>query len=202
MLQIWVELCRRAGITEVFVNLHAHADAVRAALGQYNPGIKVWLSEEPELLGSAGTLRSNREWVASDSEFWVLYADVLTTVDLSKMMAFHRERQPPATIGLYQVSDPTRCGVVTFDSDFIVCDFVEKPDKPKSNWAFSGILIGTHHLLDEIPSELPVDLGFSVLPRLAGRMLAYPIYDYLVDIGTVEAYHAAQTTWPGLLNLN
>jgi NDP-sugar pyrophosphorylase family protein len=35
------------------------------------------------------------------------------------------------------------------------------------------------------------------LPQLAGRMLGYPIHDYLIDIGTMENYHKAQTTWPG-----
>jgi len=59
-------------------------------------------------------------------------------------------------------------------------------------------LIATPELLDSIPSESPVDLGFNVLPKLAGRMLAYTISDYLVDIGTMENYRIAQTTWPGL----
>jgi len=198
MLDIWIELCRRAGVSELFVNLHAHADVVRKAIGQADMGIKVWLSEEKVLLGSAGTLLSNRDWVASEAEFCVLYADVLTTLDLAKMIAFHRSRRPPATIGLYQVTNPSQCGVVAFDSDQVVHEFVEKPAQPRSNWAFSGILIGTPELLDVIPPELPADLGYHVLPKLAGRMLAYPISDYLVDIGTLEKYQAAQTTWPGL----
>jgi NDP-sugar pyrophosphorylase family protein len=36
------------------------------------------------------------------------------------------------------------------------------------------------------------------LPRLTGRMIAYPIRDYLLDIGTTENYEKAQATWPGL----
>jgi len=80
----------------------------------------------------------------------------------------------------------------------VVREFVEKPAQPKSNWAFSGILLGTPDLLQAIPRELPADLGFHVLPKLVNRMLAYPISDYLVDIGTMEKYQSAQTTWPGL----
>ncbi|PYX63275.1 MAG: hypothetical protein DMG74_17690 [Acidobacteria bacterium] len=59
-------------------------------------------------------------------------------------------------------------------------------------------MIATPALLDAIPPEPPVDLGFNVLPGLAGYMLAYPISDYVLDIGTMENYQAAQTTWPGL----
>ena len=66
MLDIWLELCRRAGISDLFVNLHAHADIVRAALKDSHSGVKVLLSEEKVLLGSAGTLLSNRQWVASE----------------------------------------------------------------------------------------------------------------------------------------
>jgi len=200
MLDIWLDVCRRAGIEELFVNLHSKADVVRVALQQRNIGPKVQLSEEPVLLGSAGTLRHNRDWIASDPEFWVLYADVLTTFDLAQMLALHRRGQPAATIGLYRVKDPSRCGVVQFDQDNVVQEFVEKPSHPKSDWAFSGLLIGTQELLDAIPAESPLDLGFDVLPKLAGRMLAYPISDYLLDIGTLENYQSAQETWPGLAN--
>jgi mannose-1-phosphate guanylyltransferase len=204
MLAIWLEVCRRNGIDELLVNLHAHADAVREELrhNHHENGLHVRLSEEKTLLGSAGTLRLNRKWVKSEAEFWVLYADVLTNLDLRKMLQFHRRHRPIATIGLYEVSDPSRCGVVTFDDNYVVREFVEKPEKPKSHWAFSGILIGTPELLDEIPAQMPVDLGFSVLPKLAGRMLAYPIADYLLDIGTPENYRSAQTSWPGLSSLS
>jgi NDP-sugar pyrophosphorylase family protein len=37
-----------------------------------------------------------------------------------------------------------------------------------------------------------------VLPRLCGRLMAFPIDDYLIDIGTIENYKIAQKTWPGL----
>jgi len=198
MLSIWLEICRRNGIHELFVNLHAHADAVRRSLLDPPSTPRVQLSEEKVLLGSAGTLRSNRDWVSTESEFWVLYGDVLTTLDLTKMMVFHRQHNPVATIGLYQINNPSRGGVVVFDERGVVQEFAEKPRQPKTNWVFSGLLIGTPELLDAIPPDSPVDLGFDVLPRLAGRMLAYPISDYLVDVGTIENYEAAQTSWPGL----
>jgi len=53
-------------------------------------------------------------------------------------------------------------------------------------------------LLDFIPDTSPVDLGFHVLPNLVGRMAAYRIEDFLIDIGTLDTYRRAQMTWPGL----
>ncbi len=199
MLKIWMETCRKAGIEEVLVNLHTHADSVRDWLGTNADGIHVHLAEEATLLGSAGTLLANRDWVSSESCFWIFYADVLTNVDLDRMLQVHLERRPTATLGLYEVPDPSRCGVVSFDETMVIREFVEKPVQPRSRWAFSGIMIGTPELLNQIPSRYPVDLGFDVLPRLVGQMLAFPIADYLLDIGTMENYQKAQNTWPGLV---
>jgi mannose-1-phosphate guanylyltransferase len=198
MLRIWMDICRNAGIDDVMVNLHTHADAVRNWLSVNRNGIRVQLAEEPALLGSAGTLLANRDWVASESGFWILYADVLTNTSLSQMQEFHFAHQPVATLGLYQVSDPSRCGIVTFDEQMVVREFEEKPSHPKSSWAFSGLMIAGPELLNRIPSRYPVDLGFDVLPHLVGQMLAYPISDFLLDVGTHENYETAQKTWPGL----
>ena len=198
MLDIWLEICEHAGIDEVLINLHAHSEPVRAALRQSKSRVSVRLSEEPVLLGSAGTLRCNRDWVANEPYFWVLYADVLTNANLNEMFKFHLKSASAATIGSYRVKDPSRCGVVTFDADFLVQEFVEKPTHPRSDWVFSGLMIATPMLLDSIPSRLPADLGFDVLPRLVGRMRTYPISNYLSDIGTMENYRDAQQTWPGL----
>ena len=59
-------------------------------------------------------------------------------------------------------------------------------------------MIGTAEVLNGIPEESPADIGFHVLPRLIGRMLAYRINSYMLDIGTMENYETAQKTWPGL----
>jgi mannose-1-phosphate guanylyltransferase len=201
LLSIWLETCRRIGIKEVLINLHAHREELRYFLDQSDHGIRVHIAEEETLLGSAGTLLANRSWVRSEELFWVFYADVLNRADLNAMLRFHRLRRPAATLGVYEVPDPHRCGIVYARPDGIVEDFVEKPIKPASNLAFSGLMIGTTDLLDVIPDRVPSDIGFHVLPLLVGRMLAFPIHDYLIDVGTIENYLKAQATWPGFSEL-
>lgn len=198
MLSIWLQVCKRFGIDEVLINLHAHAAAVSEFLRQDINGPRIRVVVEQQLLGSAGTLRANRDWVMSDEFFWVFYADVLNRADLEGMLRVHQKRKPAATLGVYEVPDPRRCGIVTADSDGVIQQFVEKPEHPAGNLAFSGLMIGTPEVLDVIPSSVPADIGFHVLPQLAGRMIAYSISDYLLDIGTMENYEKAQATWPGL----
>jgi mannose-1-phosphate guanylyltransferase len=198
ILQIWLDLCRRQEIDDVLINVHAHANRVREFLQKQGDGVKVSVSEETQLLGSAGTLLANRRWLGSDSVFWIFYADVLTNANLRDMLQLHRDRSVVATLGVCDVPDPRRCGIVSVDKEDIVRDFVEKPQVPSSSLAFSGIMVGSSALLDLIPDRIPADIGFHVLPTLVGQMAAYRIFDYLLDIGTPENYQTAQVSWPGL----
>jgi len=197
LLSIWLDLLRRFAIEEVLINVHAHADAVCEFLRKNNGHTCVRVVVEERLLGSAGTLRANRDWVAQDEAFWVFYADVLHRADLPAMLQLHQQRRPAATLGVYEVPDPHRCGIVAMDSQGTIQEFVEKPAHPASHLAFAGLMIGTPVLLDAIPEQIPADISLHVLPRLVGSMLAYPIRDYLIDVGTMENYKTAQATWPG-----
>jgi mannose-1-phosphate guanylyltransferase len=200
LLQLWFALCRTYGITELLINLHSHGAVVRKFIEENHGNLKVTLFEEPELRGSAGTIRANCEWVRNEQAFWIFYADVLTTANLAKMLDIHRNCGQLATIGVYQVADPSRCGIVQLDESGIVTHFVEKPQTPVGNLAFSGLMLSAPTLLDYIPEKFPVDLGFHVLPNLVGKMAAYTINDYLIDVGTLETYETAQATWPGFLD--
>lgn len=198
LLEIWLENCKRAGITDVLVNAHAHAGQVRAFVASQTSGVRVHLAEEKELLGSAGTLAENRRFVAAEKDFYVLYGDVLTNVDLTDLLSFHRERGCVATLGVYEVPDPRRCGIMELEQDGMVRSFVEKPEHPRSNLAFAGLMVCGQEIFDFLPDARPADIGFHVLPKLVGRMAALHLRGYVLDIGTMENYSAAQAGWPGL----
>ena len=199
LLELWLSNCRAAGITEVLVNAHAHAGAIRKFAAEQMTGVQIQIAEEPQLLGSAGTLAENRAFLAEEDAFFVLYADVLTNVDLRQMLAIHQQQHLPVTLGICQVADPTRCGIVTMDENANIRDFVEKPAHPASNWAFAGVMVAGPELLDLVPHQRPADIGFDLLPAMIGKMAAYPISEYLLDIGTISNYQYAQQSWPGLL---
>lgn len=197
LLDIWLDLCARSGITEILINLHAHSKLIEQHLQRSGSPVNVRLVHEDQLLGSAGTIAANRAWVGSDSVFWILYSDVLTNTNLAHMSEFHSHHGGIATLGLYQVPDPSRCGVAITDETGVIVDFEEKPQTPRSNWAFPGLMVAGPRIFELIPTSVPADIGFHVLPRLVGKMAAYPITDYLLDIGTLANYHKAQITWPG-----
>ena len=151
LLDIWLDLCARAGISDVLINLHAHPQPIEQHLARSGSPVNVRLVHEDRLLGSAGTMAANRAWIGSDPAFWILYSDVLTNTNLRRMSEFHSRHGGIATLGLYQVPDPSRCGVAITDEQGVIIDFEEKPETPRSNWVFSGLMVAGPRLFELIP---------------------------------------------------
>jgi len=190
LLGRWLERLARAGVRQALVNTHHLADAVRAYVRASAPPLDVVLAHEPELLGSAGTLRENRAFVAGEARFLVVYADNASTVDVGALARAHRP-EDAATLGLFRVPDPHAKGIVELDAEGRVVGFTEKPERPKSDLAWAGLLVGTPALLDAIPDRTPCDLGHDVLPRLVGRARGVLVEGYHRDVGTPESYEQA-----------
>jgi mannose-1-phosphate guanylyltransferase len=187
LLGRWFDLLAHHGVDAVLVNTHHLAESVRDFVATAKPPLSVVLAHEAELLGSGGTLAANRDFVCGEDAFLVIYADNASRVDLRALVRAHRPGDA-ATLGLFRVRDPSACGVVEIDAAGRVLDFVEKPQQPRSNLAWAGLLVGTPDLLDAIPERRPCDLGRDVIPGLRGRMRAIEIDGYHLDIGTPESY--------------
>ena len=63
-----------------------------------------------------------------DEPFFALNGDILTDIDLTAMLAFHRERGAAVTIALHHVEDARAFGLVMTDADGRVEEFREKPE--------------------------------------------------------------------------
>jgi len=198
LLEIWLQTCHAAGITDVLINAHSHPEKIREFMARHRNGIGLRLAHEERLLGSAGTLAQNAAFVAHEEAFFVLYGDVLAEIDLHEMLCFHRRHGLPVTLAVHQAPDPQRCGVVAADSGGVIRGFEEKPAHPRSNLVFSGVMIASPQVLSLVPPHRPADIGFHLLPQLVGAMAAYRLSGFLLDIGTPERYRAAQFSWPGI----
>ena len=190
LLGRWFELLAGAGVTRALVNTHHLPEPVRAYVAESRPPLEVELAHEPVLLGSGGTLRENRSFAQGEERFLVVYADNASTVDLAALAGAHRPGSA-ATLGLFRVPDPETRGVVDLDETGAMVGFIEKPERPKSDLAWAGLLVGTPELLETIPEGTPCDLGHDVLPRLVGRARGVTIQGYHRDVGTPAAYRRA-----------
>jgi mannose-1-phosphate guanylyltransferase len=196
LLDIWLDAFGRVGIDEVLVNLHHLPDVVSAHLAARTGPPVVRTFFEHELLGSAGTLLANRDWIRSEEEFLVCYADNLTNFDLQLLLDAHRERNSIATLTAFRSEHPSTGGVMELDEVGRVIGFAEKPSHPVSDLTNAGIYAFHPSVLDEIEGPPPRDIGYDLLPRLVGRAFAVPVECYFRDVGTVEAWRRAQAEWP------
>jgi mannose-1-phosphate guanylyltransferase len=197
LLAYWIELLEKHGITEVLINLYYLADKVRDFIrNNKSQSITFQFYEEPELLGSGGSLRENKDFVRGEENFFILYADNLTNINLTKLLEYHRLKKQPFTIALNRVEDPSRCGIAKLDENGIVTNFVEKPKNPLSNLANTGVYIAKPEILELLPAKRIVDIGYDLLPKLVGKMAGWETQDYLIDIGTIESLNNAQREWP------
>ncbi len=199
LLEIWLEKLERLGVTEARVNTHHLAEQVEAFVAARPPApMRISLVHEPVLLGSAGTLRANRAWLEHEPEFLIIYADNLTDADLAPFVRFHRDRKSEFTLALFRTAQPRECGIVVRDAAGKVLEFQEKPAVPKSEWASAGIYLAGPSLFADIPAKAGVcDFGYDVLPRLLGRMHAFPLEGFYCDIGTPERLETARRMWRG-----
>lgn len=197
ILGIWLDLCARQGVRHVLVNAHHLAAQVTSYLEAHRFPLEVTLVHERTLLGSARTVAVNRAFVRGEDRFLILYADTLTDLDLGRLAQFHGTHDGMLTMGVCRSDEPERGGVVQMDDRDRIIGFEEKPRRPLSRWINAGVFCAGPALFDHIPDRERVDFGYDVLPGLVGSMYGYRIREYLLDIGTPEAYQRAQAEWEG-----
>jgi mannose-1-phosphate guanylyltransferase len=199
LLDIWLDSFDRAGIDEVLINLHHLPHVIRRHLAERGGPPAVHMFFEPVLLGSAGTLAANREWVADEELFLTCYADNLTDFDLGSLVEAHLKHREMATLAVFHSERPSAGGVVELDDTGLVVRFTEKPSEPVSDLTNAGMYAFHPSVLDEIddePAPSPRDIGYHLLPRLVGRARAVIVDGYFRDIGTPESYLRARKEWP------
>ena len=192
-----IELLRGHGVRDIAINLHHRPDAIIDYLGDGSGmGVRVAYSLEPTLRGSAGGVKRMAPFFG-DGPFFVLYGDVLTDLDLTALLAFHRERCAALTMALYQPEALTDCGVVDLGPGQRVRGFVEKPapGETPSSWANAGIYAVEPSVLRHVPPDRPFDFGADVFPLLLERDI--PLFGFVsdalfLDIGTPERYRLAE----------
>ncbi len=198
---------RSFGIIDVAINVHYHAEAIRAYFGDGSAyGVRLHYVHEEELSGSAGGLKKAESFF--DETFVVVGCDDLTDANLDTLIAFHRKRQAIATIGLVEMEQVDQYGVVILDDQGRIVQFQEKPEPGRelSHLVNTGIYCFEPDIFARIPANQFVDFGRNVFPSLQARNEAF--YGLLLpgaywcDIGTPSEYlRATRDALSGVVHL-
>lgn len=189
----WILLhLNRHGFTDIAINLHYRPEAIQKALGDGSRlGVKIHYFYEPELLGTAGTVKNLREFLGSEGTFLVHYGDVVTNHDFTSMVAHHRQKPATATILVHE--RPGSNSVVGLDDSRRVTAFLERPDEATrktltSQWVNSGITLCEPEIFPHIPDNVPADLPKHVFPQLLqrGNLFAEPLLGFRCAVDSVD----------------
>ncbi len=201
LLEITLARLRSAGTNDVIVNVHHFADMVIDYLAaNKNFGMHIEISREPVLLDTGGGLKQAAWFFLQGGNagepFIVHNVDVLSAIDLARMVDFHRQHDALATLAV-QARETSR--PLLFDAEGELCgrrigrdgatEMVRDIHAPLA-FAFAGI----HVISPALLGKLTEDGTFSIIPaylRLAGdgeKILGFRADDYYWrDLGKPES---------------
>ncbi len=181
------------GIDEAVLSLGYLPDAFMEAYPDGRvAGMGLAYAVEPEPLDTAGAVRYAATFAGIDETFVVVNGDVLTDLDLTSLVDFHRARGAEGTIALHPVADPSAFGVVPTDDEGRVTAFVEKPprDEAPTNEINAGTYVLEPSVLGRIPEGGRVSIERETFPAMVRdrRLFARSDDRYWLDTGTPAAF--------------
>jgi mannose-1-phosphate guanylyltransferase len=184
------------GVDEAILSLGYLPDAFKEAYPDgHAAGVQLIYAVEPEPLDTAGAVRFAAAFGEVDETFVVVNGDVLTDLDLSSLIAFHRQSGAEGTIALHPVPDPSAFGVVPTDAQGRVTAFVEKPprDQAPTNEINAGTYVFEAAVLERISPTGRVSIERETFPAMveSGVLFARSDDGYWLDTGTPAAFLAA-----------
>ena len=191
-----IEILRQAGIKDITLSLNYQPDKIEQQLGDgSNYGVNLRYVTEPSPMGTGGAYKYAADAVRETTV--VFNGDVLTNLDVFKVVSFHQQMKADATIVLTPVENPFAYGLVETESDGRVSRFLEKP-KPEelngltTNNINAGIYILEPGVLDLIPEGENSSFEYNVFPELLKRKKEFFAFlmnkNYWRDIGTPTSY--------------
>lgn len=191
-LEIMLANLKNHGINDVIMTLCYLPDRIQEYFGNgHSLDMNIEYVLETSPLGTAGAVKNVE--AALDSTFIVLNGDIVTDLDISKMIQFHKEKKAKATIFLREVDNPSSFGVVETDLDGKVSKFLEKPEPgvTSSNWINGGIYILEPDTINPIPSDTFYMFEKGLFPYLleSGQSVyGFRQEPYWIDVGTYSNY--------------
>jgi len=165
ILEYTFSLLSGAGIGEVILNTHHLSDRLEEGLRLLDTsGVRVHLSREPKILGTAGGPKKARSFLGEET-FLLVNGDFLIDIDLQEVVNFHRSSGARATMVLRR----DERGGIFVDGKGLIRQFLEPREAALPGWArtdFTGIHLLEPEVLKLIPRNTPWEINRQVYPAM------------------------------------
>jgi mannose-1-phosphate guanylyltransferase len=149
-----------------------------------------WITEE-EALDTGGAIVHAMRLLDPGEPFFALNGDILTDLDMTAMLALHRERGAAATIALHRVDDARAFGLVDLESDGRILAFREKPEDAVPGQVNAGTYVFDPAALASWTADRPISVEREIFPGViaSGRpVVGFGSDAYWRDLGTPQNY--------------
>lgn len=197
LLEHIFKLLKQHGFTELVVALYFQPEVIQDYFRDGSDwGLRISYLLPDSDLGTAGCVKKAAELLGRET-FLVISGDVLTDINLSAAVSYHREKKSQATIVLSRAENPLAFGVVITREDGGIARFLEKPSWGEvfSDTINTGIYILEPETLDRIPENKEYDFSKQLFPEILEAQA--PLYGYIAeqaywkDVGNLTEYRQA-----------
>ncbi|WP_444633060.1 glucose-1-phosphate thymidylyltransferase RfbA [Cupriavidus oxalaticus] len=140
-------------------------------------GVNLSYAVQPSPDGLAQAFIIGKDFVGNDPSALILGDNIFHGHDLQKQLTCAKERESGATVFAYHVHDPERYGVVEFDKDFRAVSIEEKPLKPRSNYAVTGLYFYDNTVCD---------VAASIRPSARGELEITDVNKHYLEAGQLD----------------
>ncbi len=178
-----------AGIREILIITTPRSKPAFEALlgdgGQWGLQLSYAVQEKPE--GIAQAFLVGESFIAGDPVCLILGDNIFYGDRLGQRLREIARRVSGATVIGYRVGEPSRYGVLTFDDDGRVVDIEEKPERPRSNVAVTGLYFYDHRV---------VDIAHRLEPSARGELEITDVNRAYLELGELDVVTLGRgTAW-------
>lgn len=195
LIDYLIKHLKKNGCDNIIICTGYMGDKIKKYIDRNNYGLKIKISMESRPQGTAGALNLIKNLL--EHEFFILYGDIYTTINLRKMLKFHKKRKAIVTAAIHPSSHPLDSNLVEFNSNFRITKILKKPHAqiPQNPHNLAAIYLVSRDVKKYLLTKTPYEFEHDLLPRLLLENL--PIYGYntpelMMDVGTPERLEKAE----------
>ncbi len=178
-------------VNKVILAVNYRKDQIEEYFNKHDCGKEIIINDEKTPLGTGGATKFAEKHITD--RFLVLNSDVICSLNLDKMINFHKKNNSAATISLWPVKNVSEFGVADVQKDGKIICFVEKP-KPEdapSDLINAGAYLLEPLVLDYIKKDRLVSMEKEIFPQIikdTDRFYGFKFKGYWMDIGRISSF--------------
>ena len=187
-----IDLLKRAEIKDITLSLSYQPYKIESLFGDGEDlGLSIRYVVEATPMGTAGAFKYAQERLNQTTI--VFNGDILTDLNITEIIAYHREKKAVATVVLAPVENPSAYGLVEAGENGRVLRFIEKPEPEEinCNTVNAGVYVLEPSVLHYIPAGEKFSFEYQLFPALLAaheQFYAYTWPGYWIDIGAPQRY--------------